>query len=252
MSSLVIPDLAGKIVLITGGSSGIGAALVEAYAAQGCKVGLHYNSNKAAAEEVAAKAGGEVFLVQGNFSKSEDVRRVVEETATHFGGLNGLVNNAGDLVARISFEDMPEEHYDRVMNLNARSVVFASQAAIPYLKKDGGFILSTSSVAARNGGGAGSGMYGSSKAFVSNIMRGMAKEFVSFGIRVNVVAPGLILTPLHERNSTPEQMKAMVAGIPMGRGATAEECVGAYLFLSSPMLSGYITGQVIEVNGGIM
>lgn len=253
MAGLAIPDLAGKIVLVTGGSTGIGAALVEAYAAQGCRVGLHYNSSKEAAEEVAAKArkaGSEIFLVQGNFSKSAEVRRVVEETAAHFGGLDGLVNNAGDLVARINYADMTDEHYDRVMDLNARSVLTATQAALPYLKKQGGFVINTSSIAARNGAGNGAGVYGSSKAFVSNVTRGMAKEFVPFNIRVNAVAPGTILTPFHERNSTEAQMKGMVATIPAGRAGAAEDCVGAFLFLSSPLFSGYITGQVIEVNGG--
>ncbi|TIT81153.1 MAG: SDR family oxidoreductase, partial [Mesorhizobium sp.] len=89
-----------------------------------------------------------------------------------------------------------------------------------------------------------------SKAFVSNVTRGMAKELIGFGIRVNAVAPGTILTPFHERYSNAEQMKAMVATIPQGRAGTAEDCVGAYLFLSSGLLSGYIVGQVIEVNGG--
>lgn len=253
MAKLSIPDLAGKIVLVTGGSTGIGAELVEAYAAQGCKVGLHYNASKDAANEVAARAGragGEVFLVQGDFSKSAEVRRVVEETAGHFGGLNGLVNNAGGMVARVNYADMTDDHYDKVMDLNARSVVTAVHAALPWLKKNGGFVINTSSIAARNGAGNGAGIYGSSKSFVSNVTRGMAKEFVPFDIRVNAVAPGVILTPFHERYSSDAQMKAMVATIPAGRAASAQECVGAYLFLSSPMLSGYITGQVIEVNGG--
>lgn len=253
MSSLQIPDLAGKIVLVTGASTGIGAELAKAYAAQGCKVGLHYNSSTEAAEAVAAQArqsGGEVLLVKGDFSKSDDVRRVVEETASHFGGLNGLVNNAGGMVARVPYAEMTDEHYDRVMDLNARSVVIATRAALPYLQKSGGFVINTSSIAARNGASNGAGIYGSSKSFVSNVTRGMAKEFVPFNVRVNAVAPGIVLTPFHERYSTDAQMKAMVATIPMGRGATAEECAGVYLFLSSPMLSGYITGQVIELNGG--
>lgn len=253
MPELSIPDLAGQVVLVTGGSTGIGAALVAAYAAQGCKVGLHYNSSKDAAEDVAARArerGGDVFLTKGDVSKSAEVRRIVEETASHFGGLNGLVNNAGGMVARVNYAEMTDEHYDRVMDLNARSVVIASQAAIPHLKKRGGFIINTTSIAARNGASGGAGMYGSSKAFVSNVTRGMAKELVAFNIRVNGVAPGVILTPFHERYSSDAQMNAMVATIPMGRGATPEEVAGTYLFLSSPLLSGYITGQVIEVNGG--
>ena len=250
---LIIPDLSRKVVLVTGASTGIGAALAAAYAAQGCRVGLHYNSSSTQAEKLADRlreGEGEVFLVQGDFTQSDEVERVVEKTASHFGGLDGLVNNAGGMVARVTYSEMTDEHYDRVMDLNARSVLTASRVAIPYLKKNGGFIINTSSVAARNGASGGAGVYGSSKAFVSNVTRGMAKELIASKIRVNAVAPGVIDTPFHERYSTPEQMKAMLATIPMGRTATAEECVGAYLFLSSDLLSGYITGQVIEVNGG--
>lgn len=251
--ALRIPDLAGKAVLVTGASTGIGAALAVAYAAQGAKVALHYNASKQAAEAVATgirDKGGEVFLTQGDFSLSADVERVVEESAAHFGRLDGLVNNAGGMLGRVPYAEMTDEQYDKVMDLNARSVITASRVALPWLKKNGGFIINTSSVAARNGAGGGAGLYGSAKSFVSNVTRGMAKEFIPFNIRVNAVAPGLILTPFHERYSTAEQIKGMVAMIPQGRAGVAEECVGAYLFLSSDLLSGYITGQVIEVNGG--
>jgi 3-oxoacyl-[acyl-carrier protein] reductase len=250
---LSIPDLAGKAVLVTGASTGIGAALARAYATQKARVGLHYNESREAAEKLAAEIrgeGGDVFLVQGDFSKSADVTRVVEETARHFGRLDGLINNAGGMLGRVPYSEMTDEQYDRVMDLNARSVITACRIALPWLKREGGFIINTSSVAARNGAGPGAGIYGSAKAFVSNVTRGLAKELIGFGIRVNAVAPGLILTPFHERYSTPAQIESGIAGIPQGRAGVAEDCVGAYLFLSSGLLSGYITGQVIEVNGG--
>ncbi len=160
-------------------------------------------------------------LLAGDFGRSADVRRVVEEAAAHFGGLDGLVNNAGGMLGRVPYAEMTDEQYDRVMDLNARSVVTACHAAIPFLRRQGGFIVNTSSVAARNGGGGGAGLYASSKAFVSNYTRGLAKELIGDGIRVNAVAPGVIATPFHERYSTPAQMEAMVAGVPQGRVGTA-------------------------------
>ena len=252
-ASLSIPDLAGKAVLVTGASTGIGAALARAYGEQGCKVGVHYNQSREAAEKLAAeieRKGGEVFVAQGDFSLSADVARVVEDTARHFGRLDGLVNNAGGMLGRVPYSEMTDEQYDRVMDLNARSVITACRVAMPWLKKNGGFIVNTSSVAARNGASGGAGLYGSAKSFVSNVTRGLAKELVGDRVRVNAVAPGLIATPFHERYSTAEQMKGMIATVPQGRAGTPEDCVGTYLFLSSDLLSGYITGQVIEVNGG--
>lgn len=252
-TKLIIPDLSEKAVLITGASTGIGAALAREFAAQGTLVGLHYNASvdaaKTLAEEIEA-AGGRVHLVRGDASKSGEMARVVEETADAFGRLDGLVNNAGGMVARVAYAEMTDEHYDAVMDLNARSVLAASTAAIPHLKKNGGFIINTTSIAARNGASNGAGIYGSSKAFVSNVTRGMAKELIPFGIRVNGVAPGTITTPFHERYSTPQHLQAALATIPQGRLGIAEDCVGAYLFLASEKLSGYIIGQVIEVNGG--
>lgn len=253
MAALNIPDLAGKAVLITGASTGIGAALARAFAAQGAKVAAHYNASRAEAERLAdeiANAGGKVHLVQADFSRSQDVRRAVEDAAAALGGLDGLINNAGGMVKRVRYEMATDDDYDAVMDLNARSVIVASKAAIPHLKKNGGFIVNTTSIAARNGASNGAGLYGSAKAFVSNVTRGMAKELIPLGIRVNAVAPGVITTPFHERYSTPEQLAAMLNTVPQGRLGIAEDCVGAYLFLASATLSGYIIGQVIEVNGG--
>ncbi|MCX7303265.1 MAG: SDR family oxidoreductase [Hyphomicrobiales bacterium] len=252
-SLLKIPDLAGKAVFITGASTGIGAALARAFAAQGAKVALHYNASIAAAQALAGEiegAGGIVHLVQADFSSSADVRRSVEQAASKLGGLDGLINNAGGMVSRVRYEDATDADYDAIMDLNARSVVVASNAAIPHLKAHGGFIINTSSIAARNGASNGAGLYGSSKAFVSNVTRGMAKELIPFGIRVNAVAPGVITTPFHERYSTPEMMEAMLKTVPQGRLGVAEDCTGAYLFLASSALSGFVIGQVIEVNGG--
>jgi 3-oxoacyl-[acyl-carrier protein] reductase len=248
-----IPDLAGKAVLITGASTGIGACLARAFAAQGAHVGLHYHSSEAAAKDVAkaiTEAGGRVFLVRGDVSKTPETTRIVEGTAAHFGRLDGLINNAGLMLGRVPYAEMTDEQIDAVLDLNVRSVMMASKAAIPWLKRQGGFIINTSSVAARNGAGGGAGLYGSAKAFVSNYTRGLAKELIGHKIRVNAVAPGLILTAFHERYSTEAQIQAGIATIPQGRAGTPEECVGAYLFLASEALSSYVIGQVIEVNGG--
>lgn len=254
-----IPELAGKAVLITGASTGIGAALARAFAAQGCLVGLHYNASREAAEAVAAEieAGqGRVRLIRADASRPGEMERAVEETVAAFGRLDGLVNNAGGMVRRVLWENAGDADYDEIMDLNARSVLAASRAAIPHLRAAaretgwGGFIINTTSIAARNGGSAGAGPYGAAKGFVSTLTHGLAKELIGSGIRVNAVAPGVIATPFHARYSTEAQLAAAVAAIPAGRVGTPEECVGAYLFLASKALSGYVVGQVIEVNGG--
>ena len=254
MDGLRIPDLDGKAVLITGASTGIGAALARAFADQGAWVGLHYNASAEAAEAVAAEIEarqGRVTLIRADVSNGAGARAAVEQAVAAFGRLDGLINNAGGMVRRVPYAEVSETDYDEIMDLNARSVIVASQAAIAPLKAaGGGFILNTTSIAARNGAGGGAGMYGSSKAFVHNVTRGMAKELIPFGIRVNAVAPGVIETPFHERYSTAAQLQAQLATIPQGRLGRAEDCVGAYLFLASAVLAPYIIGQVIEVNGG--
>ena len=254
MTGMRLPELQGKAVLVTGASTGIGAAVARAFAAQGARVGLHYNASEDAAKAVAYEigaAGGEAVLIRADVSSGAGARAAVDQAVAAFGRLDGLVNNAGGMVRRVPYADVSEQDYDEIMDLNARSVVVASQAAVAPLKAaGGGFIINTTSVAARNGASGGAGLYGSSKAFVHNVTRGMAKELIPFGIRVNAVAPGVITTPFHERYSTEAQLTAQLATIPAGRLGTAEDCVGAYLFLACASLSGYVVGQVIEVNGG--
>lgn len=244
----------GKRVLITGASRGIGAAVARQLGGLGARVAVHYHSSEAPAEAVVmaiGDAGGEAFTIKGDLSHSSEATRVVDEAASRLGGLDVLINNAGDMLGRVSLEEMDDSQYDRVMDLNARSVVMASRAALPHFRRQGGGnIIHTTSIAARNGGGTGAGLYASAKGFVSTLTRNMAKELAGDNIRVNAVAPGTIATDFHNRHSSEDHLAAARASIPMGRLGTSEECVGAYLFLATDAMSGYVTGQVIEVNGG--
>ena len=250
---LVIPDLAGKAVLITGGSTGIGAALARAFAAQRAKVGIGYHASedvaKALAEEIKA-SGGECVALKGDVAQAAECDRMAAEAGGRFDRIDGLINNAGLMLGRIPSYEATDAHVQAVIDLNARSVVSMTRAALPWLERQGGFIINTTSIAARNGGGGGAVLYAAAKGFVSTLTRGQAKELIGKKIRVNGVAPGVIATPFHERYSDAEMMESMRRTIPLGRVGTAEDCVGAYLFLASETLSGYVVGQIIEVNGG--
>jgi 3-oxoacyl-[acyl-carrier protein] reductase len=250
----MIEDLAGKVVLITGASTGIGAAAARAFGANGAAVAVHYNSSAAAAQAVAddvVKAGGKAVTVQGDVMQSAACRAIVERTVAAFGRIDVLVNNAGGLVQRVPVAELTDELFDSVLHLNVRSALMCIAAAVPHMRaQGGGNVINVTSVAARHGGGPGAVLYAGSKGFVSTMTRGLAKELVKDNIRVNAVAPGVIHTPFHERYSTPEMLEGFRATIPMNRIGTPDECAGAFLFLASERMSGYVTGQILEVNGG--
>jgi 3-oxoacyl-[acyl-carrier protein] reductase len=249
----MLRDLEGKGVLVTGASTGIGAALAKGFAAEGALVALHYNSSEAEAKAVAqaiAKAGGKAFLVKGDLGRPGEARRVVEDAAKALGRLDILVNNAGSLIRRTPIMELDWDLYERVMNLNVKAVIEASQAAVPHLaEQGGGSIVNLGSIAGNDGGGPGSGPYAAAKAYVHNLTRHLAKELAQRGIRVNAIAPGVIATPFHAA-TPPERMEAMRKAVHLGRIGTPEDCVGPVLFLASNRMSGYVTGQILHVNGG--
>ena len=245
-------DLKGKVVLVTGASTGIGAGVAKALGALGCKVAVHYNSSKDAAiavAQVVEKTGGEALVVQGDLRQAAECERVVKETVKRFSHIDILINNAGALVRRVPITEITDEIFDDIVDLNVRSMMMCTKYAVPYMV-NGGSIINLTSIAAGTGGGPGASLYASSKGFVSTATKGLAKELVGRRIRVNAVSPGVVKTPFHEKFSTPEQLESMRLTIPMGRLGIVDECVGAFLYFASERLSGYVTGQIIEVNGG--
>jgi 3-oxoacyl-[acyl-carrier protein] reductase len=243
-----------QVVLITGASTGIGAALARAFGAAGASVVVHYNSSQPAAESVAGdiqSAGGKSLLAQADLRDGPQLESLIGTTLDQWGRIDILINNAGSLVQRTPVAEMPDEIYRDIVDLNVTAVFQTCRLVVPVMQRQKhGNIINITSIAARHGGGRGSVLYAASKGAVSTFTRGLAKEVVGDNIRVNAISPGVILTPFHERFTSAEQLATMVATIPMGRAGTPEECVGAAFFLASDALSSYVTGQIVEVNGG--
>ncbi|MCC0022891.1 MAG: SDR family oxidoreductase [Hyphomicrobiaceae bacterium] len=249
----MLDDIKGKRVLITGSSTGIGAALALEMGRLGAMIAVHGFHSRDAVDAIARQireAGGEAHVVIGDVCDTEAAKQIVADAVAALGGLDVLVNNAGGILDRVTNEAFDNEMYDKVYDLNVRSIFNITSAALPHLKAaGGGSIINTGSIAGRTGGSLGSTVYASAKSAVHSMTRNMAREFVQHKIRVNTIAPGFIITPFHA--NTPQELQdAAVQQIPMHRFGSAEECVGAYVFLASDNMSGYITGQIIDVNGG--
>jgi 3-oxoacyl-[acyl-carrier protein] reductase len=247
-------DLKGKVVLITGASTGIGAAAARAFAQLGSRLLIHYNASREAAESVARDIrtlGGEAHLVGGDVTQTVNVKRIVAESLAAFGRIDVLINNAGGMIGRTKIDDYSDDYLRQVLALNVTQVAMFMHEVIPVMRRQGGGnVINVTSIAARHGGGGGAIIYAGAKGFISTATRGWAKEVVGDKIRVNAVSPGVITTPFHERYSNAEQLKAMQATIPMNRLGSAEDCAGTFVYLASDEMSGYVTGQIIEVNGG--
>lgn len=248
-------DLSGKIALITGASSGIGAATALVFADLGAKVAIGYHGNQAGAEKVREeieKAGGTAIAIRADVRQGAEIRMLVDTVTRQLGPIDILVNNAGSLVARQKILEVTEERWNDIMALNLTSAVLCSQAvAASMMARKSGAIINIVSIAGRNGGGPGAGAYATAKGGMITLTKSLAKELAPHGIRVNAVSPGVIATPFHEVFSTPEMIKTFVAGIPMGRTGTSHECATVIAFLASNAAA-YIAGETIEVNGGQM
>ena len=243
--------LAGLRVLVTGGATGIGGGISRALAAAGARVAAQYSGGTEAARALEAETAGAVITRAADLTSDGAPACVVAWAIESLGGLDAVVNNAGGMVERVPFEAVDDAFLDTVFDLNVRQAVKVTQAALPALTDSArASVLFVSSISARTGGSPGSSMYSASKAFLSTLTRSLARELAPRGIRVNALSPGTIDTAFHQRHSTPLKLEGTRAGLPLGRLGTPEDCAGPALALLSPALGGYVTGQVVEVNGG--
>lgn len=246
-------NIQDKVVLITGASSGIGAATAALFGKFGARVALGFHSNEEgaqAARDEIRQLGGTACSIRANVQNPEEINYLIDETNSLLGPIDILVNNAGSLIERAALMTQSAESWDSVMHLNLKSVFLLSQiVGNAMIKRGKGSIVNIGSIAARNGGGPGSGAYSAAKAGVITLTKSLAKELAPQGVRVNCVNPGVIDTPFHEIFSTPESMKNFAKMIPLGRVGTATECARVIAFLASDAAS-YIVGESIEVNGG--
>ena len=246
-------DLSNQVALITGGSSGIGAATAILFAELGARVAIGYHNNSRGAESVLSQigaAGGQAILCRANVAQTGEIGRLVEQVVHQFGPIDVLVNNAGSLVERLPIAKLTPERWDTVMDLNLKSAVLCSQAVAPgMIERRSGAIINLGSIAGHNGGGPGAGPYAVAKGGLMVFTKSLARELAPYGIRVNCVSPGVIDTPFHATFSTPEMMANFVRVIPLGRVGTADECARVIAFLASKAAS-YVVGETIEVNGG--
>ncbi len=266
-------DFTGKVVLVTGASSGIGRATAELFGECGARVAVSYLRNQAGAESAVAAieaanqalgagagtessqtvGGRRAMAVRADVTKNSEIERMIAEVEENLGAIDILVNNAGSLVERLKTAALTEERWDEVFALNVKSAFFAAQRVIPkMLEKGAGVIVNVTSIAGRNGGAPGSIHYSAAKGAMLTMNKGLAKEFANQGIRVNGVSPGVIDTPFHETFSTPEAMANFANNIiPMGRVGTSREVAQVIAFLASDAAS-YLCGETIEINGGML
>ena len=241
-----------KVAIVTGGARDIGREISIKLAKEGAKVVVNYfNSEEDAVKtkRLIEEVNGECIIVRGDMTKWKEVQNLLTECTKAFGNnIHILVNVVGGLLGRKPIEEQDEEWYDLVMNVNMKSVFFTTKATLGYMSK-GASIINFSSQAARDGGGAGSSLYATSKGAVTTFTRSIAKEFGPRGIRVNAVCPGMIDTSFHDRFTKPEVRSMVANATPLRRQGEAAEVADLVAYLASDE-SSFITGANMDINGG--
>lgn len=244
--------LSGKVSLVTGASRGIGKAIALALAREGAKVAVNYNKNLEEAQEVEKSIHAmdrEALTIRADVSKSEQVEQMIQSVRSNLGEIDILVNNAG-IATRGKVEEITEEEWDEVLNINLKGTFLCSKAVIPNMKeRKSGVIVNISSIAAKIGGINSAASYSVSKAGISCLTIQMAKELLSYNIRVNAVAPGGIDTSMLDIYG-PQGRDILAKSTPMGLGRP-EDVAEAVVFLASENAR-YITGEILDVNGGVL
>lgn len=241
----------GKTAIVTGGGRDIGSACAVGLAAEGANVVINYFASNAGADKTVAeieKNGGKAIAMQGDLTKPDEVKALVDKTIETYGGLDILVNNAGGLVARKKVAEMPLEHWQTVMDLNMTSVFLMVNASLQHMKS--GSIVNIASQAGRDGGGPGSSAYAASKGAVMTFTRSLAKE-LGPDIRVNGICPGMIDTDFHNIHTPDAGRRGLEAAAPLKRQGSSEDVANLVTFLASEDAA-YLTGDNIDINGGML
>ncbi|GGI20624.1 MAG: SDR family oxidoreductase [Oxalicibacterium faecigallinarum] len=245
-----------KVMLITGGSRGIGAAIAELAAADGYVVCFSYKSNRTAADSVVRKieqAGGQALALQADVAVETDILRMFHEVDQTFGPLTALVNNAGILEQQMRVDQMDAARMQRIFATNVIGSFLCAREAVRRMSTlhggKGGAIVNLSSIAAKAGGPAEYVDYAASKGAIDTLTVGLAKEVATEGIRVNGVRPGVVYTDIHASGGEPGRVDRVKAHVPMQRGGEPVEIAQAVMWLLSDKAS-YTTGTLIDVTGG--
>jgi len=243
-----------RVLIVTGGSRGIGAACARRAARDGWLVCAAYKSSRAGAEDVVAAiaaAGGQAIAVQADVAREDDVVRLFDEAEAALGPVTGLINNAGIVGLKSRFTDLTLARWENTLATNVNGSFLAAREAVRrmLLAGQGGAIVNLSSMAAPLGAAGEFVDYAASKGAVESMTIGLAREVAGHGIRVNAIRPGLIDTDMQTASGDPGRVARLIATVPMGRVGTAAEVAEAAVWLLSDAAS-YVTGAILPVSGG--